>query len=86
MKVKKVVCEFCNKPFHPRGIHPHQARCKSKNEPPVPQMINKAAETPRVDVISSQRIRATDGIINLTESIARLNNALATVVGEWRLN
>ncbi len=88
-------CKFCFKKF--KRVKGHYAFCKAQ-PPPNAEPSEAPAAQSSVDTASKnyfagvdnarkdQRYRSENAIISLTESIARLNNALATVVGEGRLS
>lgn len=45
---RKIVCRWCSKGFHPKGIFLHDRACKKKSQPPARQeVVNLVAKHPR---------------------------------------
>jgi hypothetical protein len=89
---RKVECVFCHKPFHPKGVHAHQARCNERFinaqsvEAPRPTYddLRRAEEKSFKDGQNSMKQRYTDVQIKALEAAAKVVDAIAHMVGELR--
>lgn len=87
---RKIECEYCHGKFHKKGIRNHSVKCAKRNIPaqtPTTGLFagaygeyERGREAGRKECFAQQGER----LGQLIESVARLNNALATVIGEYR--
>jgi len=91
MPKKLTKCEHCGKKF--KSIKGHLLHCKvlaeqSKIRNEYQSHKTNVLEQGRTEGLQEakreQAFRGKDAIIQLTECIAKMNQALAQVVGEWR--
>jgi hypothetical protein len=87
---KRSECIFCHKKFHNKGLPSHKAHCKSVPKVPesntIIQEANKAYNRDFDNAMRDQRARANNVLIEFTASVSRMNNALATIIAEWRFS
>jgi hypothetical protein len=86
MMKPKQVCQFCEKKF--KRVAGHYAFCKVGNRPPQQPVNLEAIQNAKLEGAKmnadSQAYRGREAIISMSEAVAKLNQAFATVIGEWR--
>lgn len=89
-KPRKQQCDMCGKEFKRVASHRCKIRLKTLSDPiPGADTLIQAANTAGMkagydQARTEQPYRTKDALIALTESITKLNQAFAQVIGEWR--
>lgn len=90
-KHKTEKCEYCGKGY--KRIKGHLVHCAAKKQRDMDRIsyqnnLTRSVESGREmgarAVTETQQFRGKDAIIALTEAVAKLNQAFAQVIGEWR--
>lgn len=90
---KKVECVFCHKPFHPKGIYSHQAKCNERfinAQTVAPERcftvgdMQRERELGRKEGEERNKQRFTDVQIKALEAASHAVEAIAHMVGDLR--
>jgi len=91
MPKKLTKCEHCGKKFKVMKSHlihckvlAEQSKIRNEYQTHKAAVLSEGRAMGMQEATQAQQFRGKDAIINLTECIAKMNQALAGVVSEWR--